>query len=138
MISSRGSVLPRFLEQHAAGEPLTVTDMSMTRFVLTIEQGVDFVLECLGRMQGGEVFVPRLKTVSVARIAKAVCGDSAEIDKDVMILGRRPGEKQHELLISQNEPELAAMNGLPFPYGSNTRFEDLLSVDEFRALAGLT
>jgi len=51
--------------------------------------------------------------------------------------GRRPGEKQHELLISANEPELAAANGLPYPYGSNTAPADRLDVVGFRELAGL-
>jgi UDP-N-acetylglucosamine 4,6-dehydratase len=133
VISSRGAVLPIFQAQHVAGLPLTVTDERMTRFVLTINQGVEFVLGCLGRMRGGEVFVPRLKTVTVGTIADAVTYGS----RRWLITGRRAGEKQHELLISANEPDLAARNNLPFPYGSNTDPADVLSVDEFRELAGL-
>jgi len=132
VISSRGAVLPVFQAQHAAGLPLTVTDPTMTRFVLTLDQGVDFVLECLRRMKGGEVFVPRLKTVDVATISNAVTNSLSRV-----IIGRRPGEKQHELLISANEPELAAANGLPYPYGSNTDPADRLDVAGFRELAGL-
>jgi len=131
VISSRGAVLPVFQAQHAAGLPLTVTDPTMTRFVLTLDQGVDFVLDCLGRMRGGEVFVPRLKTVTVATISYAVAPSSPRV-----VIGRRPGEKQHELLISANEPELAAANGLPYPYGSNTDLADRLDVVGFRELAG--
>ncbi len=138
VISSRGSVLPRFMAQYAAAEPLTVTDPNMTRFVITIDQAVAFVLDCLSRMRGGEVFVPRLKTVAVVTVAKAVIGGhNWRVGDEHRIVGRRLGEKQHELLISANEPELAAANGLPFPYGSNTDPEDRLSVDEFRQMAGL-
>jgi UDP-N-acetylglucosamine 4,6-dehydratase len=136
VISSRGAVLPIFQAQHAAGLPLTVTDPSMSRFVLTLNQGVSFVLNCIQRMRGGEVFVPRLKTVTVGTIAWAVMGTKIEDSASYIVVGRRPGEKQHELLISANEPELAARNNLPFPYGSDTDPDDRLSVDEFRELAG--
>ncbi len=132
VISSRGAVLPIFQAQYRAGLPLTVTDPNMTRFVLTLDQSVEFVLGCLSRMEGGEVFVPRLKTVTVATIADAV----NELQPR-LIVGRRAGEKQHELLISQNEPELAAANDLPFPYGSNTDPSDRLDVVRFRELAGI-
>jgi UDP-N-acetylglucosamine 4,6-dehydratase len=132
VISSRGAVLPVFQAKHAAGLPLTVTDPTMTRFVLTLNQGVSFVLGCLEKMRGGEVFVPRLKTVTVATIADSVNPAGSRV-----IVGRRPGEKHDELLISANEPELAARNDLPFPYGSDTDPADRLSVDEFRDLAGL-
>jgi len=137
VISSRGAVLPVFQAQHAAGLPLTVTDPTMTRFVLTLDQGVDFVLECLGRMKGGEVFVPRLKTVTVDTIVEAVIAPTHGFTPVPSVIGRRPGEKQHELLISANEPELAAANGLPYPYGSNTDPADRLDVLGFRELAGL-
>ncbi len=132
VISSRGAVLPIFQAQYRAGLPLTITDPNMTRFVLTLDQSVAFVLGCLARMNGGEVFVPRLKTVTVATIADAVNEFQPKI-----IVGRRAGEKQHELLVSANEPELAAANDLPFPYGSDTDPLDRLSVDEFRELAGI-
>ncbi len=135
VLTSRGSVLNRFLAQRAAGRPLTITDPTMTRFVLTLQQAVDFVGGCLHRMQGGEVFVPRLSTVDVETIAEAVWpwhGGRVEI-----VVGRRPGEKNNELLISQNEPELAAANKLPFPYGSDTDPDDRLSVEGFRAMVSM-
>ncbi len=132
VISSRGAVLPIFQAQYRAGLPLTITDPNMTRFVLTLDQSVEFVLGCLGRMEGGEVFVPRLKTVTVATIADAVNEFQPKV-----IVGRRAGEKQHELLVSANEPELAAANDLPFPYGSNSDPADRLGVEGFRELAGI-
>ncbi len=99
VVSSRGSVLPLWLAEHGRGEPLRVTDPAMTRFVLTLEHGVDIVADALRDMRGGEVFVPDLPAVDLYTLARAVGGRSYPIVET----GRRPGEKQHELLISENE-----------------------------------
>ncbi len=132
VLTSRGSVLNRFLAQHGAGEPLTVTDPTMTRFVLRLDQAIDWVFGCLEWMKGGEVFVPRLPSVTVRTIAEAV---SFPRKPEVELIGRRQGEKRHELLISSNEPLLAAENKLPCPFSSDTAVR--LSAREFRDLAGL-
>jgi UDP-N-acetylglucosamine 4,6-dehydratase len=144
VIGSRGSVLPRFQAQHAAGEPLSVTDPDMTRFVLTLEQGVRFVLESLAAMAGGEVFVPRLPAVTVRTIAEAAAWpDSPRL----VMSGLRPGEKRHETLVSAHEssrvigwpehftiwPERVSAEGFSFSSDAAER----LDVARFRELAGL-
>lgn len=97
VIGSRGSVVPTFIEQ-ALGNRLTITDTRMTRFWITLEQGVNFVLKCLSKMAGGEIFVPKTPSAKIVDIAKAVA-PKAKID----IIGIRPGEKIHEVLISSEE-----------------------------------
>ena len=97
VMGSRGSVVPLFERQRESGR-ISVTDARMTRFWLTLEQGVRFVLRSIGMMQGGEVFVPKIPSVRLMDLAAAVAPDS-EID----VVGIRPGEKLHEALISPDE-----------------------------------
>lgn len=97
VVGSRGSVVPVFLQQRESGR-LTITDEKMTRFWLTLEQGVRFVLSCLDLMQGGEVFVPKLPSTTIIDLAKAIAPE-AKLD----VVGIRPGEKLHEALISEDE-----------------------------------
>jgi len=97
VVGSRGSVVPVFLRQRKAGK-ITITDERMTRFWISLEQGVRFVIRCLEEMQGGEVFVPKIPSMKVIDLARAVAPD-AEIE----IIGIRPGEKLHEVLISEDE-----------------------------------
>jgi UDP-N-acetylglucosamine 4,6-dehydratase len=104
VVGSRGSVVPLFLNQKSTGT-VTVTDARMTRFWITLEQGVDFVMRCAEQMQGGEVFVPKLPSMRIVDLAKALAPDC-----DVTVTGIRPGEKLHELLISDDE----ARNTLEF------------------------
>jgi UDP-N-acetylglucosamine 4,6-dehydratase len=104
VVGSRGSVIPVF-KQQSAGGTLTVTDPRMTRFWITLEQGVDFVARCAEQMQGGEVFVPKLPSMRVVDLAHAVAPDC-----EVKFTGIRPGEKVHELLVSEDE----ARNTLEF------------------------
>jgi UDP-N-acetylglucosamine 4,6-dehydratase len=97
VIGSRGSVVPLFKQLCDAGK-LPITDPRMTRFWITIEQGVDFVLECLGTMQGGELFVPKIPSMRITDLAEAVApGCEHEV------VGIRPGEKLHEVLISEDD-----------------------------------
>lgn len=98
VIGSRGSVLPVWMEQARRGGPLTLTDRRMTRFWLSIEEGVDFVLRCLERMQGGEVFIPKMISASLVDMATAI-GPTCAIAET----GIRPGEKLHEQLVSVDE-----------------------------------
>lgn len=97
VLGSRGSVIPTFREQKATGK-ITITDDRMTRFWLTLEQGVRFVIRCTEAMQGGEVFVPKIPSMRIMDLAEAVA-PGCEIDN----IGIRPGEKLHEVLISKDE-----------------------------------
>ena len=97
VVGSRGSVVPIFLQQRNTGK-LTITDERMTRFWLTLEQGVRFVILCIEKMHGGEVFVPKIPSMKIVDLAKAIApGVSMEV------MGIRPGEKLHEVLISEDE-----------------------------------
>jgi UDP-N-acetylglucosamine 4,6-dehydratase/5-epimerase len=97
VVGSRGSVVPVFLKQRENGK-VTITDDRMTRFWISLEQGARFVIRCIEQMQGGEVFVPKIPSMRVIDLAKAVAPE-AEIE----IIGIRPGEKLHEVLISEDE-----------------------------------
>jgi len=97
VVGSRGSVVPLFLKQRASGK-ITITDERMTRFWLSLEQGVHFVINCIEQMEGGEVFVPKIPSTKVIDLARAIAPD-AEIE----IIGIRPGEKLHEDLLSVDE-----------------------------------
>jgi UDP-N-acetylglucosamine 4,6-dehydratase len=97
VVGSRGSVIPLFLKQRASGR-VTVTDPRMTRFWITLEQGAKFVTSCLQQMHGGEVFVPKIPSMSITDLAAALA-PGCEVDE----IGIRPGEKVHEVLISEDE-----------------------------------
>ena len=97
VVGSRGSVVPMFLRQRGNGR-VTVTDERMTRFWLSIDQGVRFTIQCLELMQGGEVFVPKIPSMRIVDVAAAVA-PGCEIE----FIGIRPGEKLHENLLSEDE-----------------------------------
>jgi len=97
VVGSRGSVIPVFLKQRKNGA-LTITDPRMTRFWLTLEQGVKFVIKCIGLMHGGEVFVPKIPSMKIVDLAKLIAPDA-----EIKITGIRPGEKLHEVLVSEDE-----------------------------------
>ena len=97
VVGSRGSVVPVFLRQRDSGK-LTITDARMTRFWLSLEQGVNFVINAIEKMYGGEVFVPKIPSTTIPDLAKAIAPD-AELE----VIGIRPGEKLHEVLISEDE-----------------------------------
>lgn len=97
VVGSRGSVIPLFVKQRPSGK-VTVTDPRMTRFWITLEQGVEFVIKCTELMHGGEVFVPRIPSMGIMDLAKAIAPNCI-----VELTGIRPGEKLHETLISRDE-----------------------------------
>lgn len=97
VVGSRGSVIPFFLKQRDKGE-LPITDPRMTRFWITLERGVEFVLQNLARMQGGEIFVPKLPSMNIMDLAEAIAPGCP-----TRTVGIRPGEKLHELLIPADE-----------------------------------
>ncbi|HEX4754481.1 MAG TPA: UDP-N-acetylglucosamine 4,6-dehydratase (inverting) [Candidatus Dormibacteraeota bacterium] len=97
VVGSRGSVLPLFTEQAASGE-LTVTDERMTRFWITLDQAVQFVADSVARMQGGELFIPKIPSMRVLDLAEAVAPGAR-----IRYTGIRPGEKLHEALLTPEE-----------------------------------
>ena len=106
VVGSRGSVVPFFQKIIEEGvERLPITDPRMTRFWITLQQGVDFVLKNFERMQGGEIFVPKIPSIRITDLAEAML-PGAEID----IVGIRPGEKLHEVMC----PEDDSMHTLEF------------------------
>ena len=102
VVGSRGSVIPLFAEQQRTNGTVTVTDKRMTRFWLTLEQGVGFVLKCLAQMEGGEIFVPKIPSMRIMDLVRVVAPDCK-----VVFTGIRPGEKIHEVLISEEEARQA-------------------------------
>jgi UDP-N-acetylglucosamine 4,6-dehydratase len=151
VVGSRGSVIPLFIEQRPTGV-ITVTDQRMTRFWITLQQGVDFVLQCLDVMEGGEIFVPKIPSMHIMELVEAIAPGC-----EVRYTGIRPGEKLHEVLVSEDESNGALehdtfylippqhpwwraskwTSGTPvapgFRFGSNTNTE-WLTVDQLRAL----
>lgn len=146
---SRGSVIPLFKRLHAEGRPLPITHPEMTRFWITIEDAVNFVIGCFEIMRGGEIFIPRMPSFRIVDLADAI--DS----RNTMIVGIRPGEKIHETLITPHDtpylqadssgpgfagftiqPEWASflkLNPMDFTYSSDTNTQ-WLSVDDLRGL----
>ena len=154
---SRGSVVPFFLGLRSTGV-LPITDVRMSRFWITLEQGVEFALQSLNRMHGGEVFVPKIPSMRITDLANAIAPEC-----EIKVVGIRPGEKLHEIMISEDDARLtvehddyyailpathpwdaheymAENGGRPCPEGfcycsdKNTHW---LSVDELRTMAGI-
>lgn len=99
VVGSRGSVIPLFLGQRKNGQ-LSITDPRMTRFWITLEQGVRFVVKCIKQMHGGEIFVPKIPSMTILNLAKAIAPNAI-----LEYIGIRPGEKLHEVLISEDEAQ---------------------------------
>jgi UDP-N-acetylglucosamine 4,6-dehydratase/5-epimerase len=97
VLNSRGSVVPLFLKQQK-DKLFTITDENMTRFTLTIEQAIIFVLNSASLMIGGEIFVPKLPSYNIKQLANCI-----DKDCEIKIIGKRPGEKLHEAMVSTTE-----------------------------------
>jgi len=97
VMGSRGSVIPFFLKMRETGV-LPITDPRMTRFWLTLEQGVDFVLDSIQRMRGGEIFVPKIPSMNILDLARAISPDCP-----TKTVGIRPGEKLHEVMVPEDD-----------------------------------
>lgn len=97
VLGSRGSVIPLF-QQLRNTRKLPITDPRMTRFWITLDQGVEFVLNFLGRMSGGEIFVPKIPSMKLIDLARVICPEC-----DMEIVGRHPGEKLHELMVGEDD-----------------------------------
>jgi len=149
VVGSRGSVIPIFRQQAATGR-VTITDERMTRFWITLDQAVQFVLSCLPLVTGGETFVPKIPSMRIVDVAATLAPDAERV-----ITGIRPGEKLHEVLLTEDEsrhsydigdryvilparlepdkpPGQALPDGFRYTSDSNDRW---LTPDELRAIA---
>lgn len=101
VVGSRGSVIPLFRKQRESGT-ITITDERMTRFWITLEQGVKFVISSIEKMYGGEVFIPKIPSMNIMDLAKLMAPEC-----NINMIGIRPGEKLHESMISADEARQA-------------------------------
>ena len=158
VLGSRGSVVPLFRQLTTDGaDSIPITDPRMTRFWITLEQGVSFVLSALGTMRGGEIFVPKIPSMKVVDVARSMAPDLPH-----RVVGIRPGEKLHEVMITEDDARatldladryvicpltsewsnshLIELGGKPveegFRYASDSN-DEWLDKDAFLALAGL-
>lgn len=134
VLGSRGSVVPFFKRIIAEGvTELPITDPRMTRFWITLQQGVDFVLSCLGLMQGGEIFVPKIPSMKVTQLAETMAPGIT-----LKTIGIRPGEKLHEDMITEADARTVLelpdryiiRHGFHVPTGYHP--EETSVLDEFR------
>jgi len=149
VLASRGSVIPLFREQIRSGGPVTITTPEMTRFLLGLDQAVDVIFMALAQARRGETYVPRIPSARIIDVAKVMIGDHPI---EIVITGIRPGEKIHEILISEEEvqrtmvlenyysispilPELRSyeIKGTPLDHEYSS-VDNLMSKDELRAL----
>jgi UDP-N-acetylglucosamine 4,6-dehydratase/5-epimerase len=155
VVGSRGSVVPLFRRLAAEGKSLPITDKRMTRFWITLDQAVQFVMDSFDQMQGGELFVPRIPSMRILDLVEAVAPDATTHE-----IGIRPGEKLHEEMIAPDDsrrtlrakdrfivqPTIATWGYQPpvgcepvpdgFAYQSDTN-DEWLSVEQLRAMLGL-
>jgi UDP-glucose 4-epimerase len=108
VLASRGSVIPLFHEQIRAGGPVTITTEDMTRFLLSLEQAVDVILAALSHALPGETYIPQVPASRVTDVAQALIGAR---DVPIKITGIRPGEKIHEILVSEEEAHRTIARG---------------------------
>ena len=108
VLASRGSVIPLFRKQIHDGGPVTVTSPDMTRFFMSLDQGVETIVAALRGAKRGEIFVPKAKSASIKNIAKALIGNQPI---EIKFIGVRPGERMHEPLISDSEAQHTTRRG---------------------------
>jgi FlaA1/EpsC-like NDP-sugar epimerase len=150
VLASRGSVIPVFCEQIEHGGPVTVTTPEMTRFLMSLDEAVDTVFAVLRAGNAGETYVPRVPTARVVDVARALIGERSI---DIEYIGIRPGEKVHEVLVSEEEaprthardgylailpilPELrpARIDGVPFEGREYSSADGLVDAQAVRSL----
>lgn len=103
VMASRGSVIPLFVEQLQNGQPITITDPSMTRFMMTLDDAVDLVLYAFEHGQNGDIFVQKAPAATIDTLARAVCQVMGKDDHEIQLIGTRHGEKLYETLLSREE-----------------------------------
>lgn len=155
VVGSRGSVLPLFKKIAAEGKQLPITDINMTRFWITMDQAIDLVMYAHNGMCGREIFIPKIPSIKIVDLAKAINENAGHINEYCKVTGIRPGEKIHECLLTEDESRNAIVMGkttgncfiinptievpigdiLPegFRYTSDTNTE-WLSVEQLRAM----
>jgi FlaA1/EpsC-like NDP-sugar epimerase len=148
VLASRGSAIPLFHEQIRKGGPITITDERMTRFLLSLDHAVNIVFAALASARPGQTFVPRAPAARMVDVAKALIGDR---EIETKLIGVRPGEKIHEILVSEDEahrtwrngehlvidpilPELATTPAGPTLTTEYSSGDDVLALDEVAAL----
>lgn len=102
VMASRGSVIPRFVNQILSGQPLTITDPKMTRFMMSIEEAVDLVLFAFTHGSGGDIFVRKAPAADIETVAVAIC-EIFNVPQNFQIIGSRHGEKRFETLLTREE-----------------------------------
>ena len=117
VVGSRGSIVPLFLKQRQQGK-ITITDPNMTRFILTLDQGIDLVETAIQTMVGGEIYVKKIPSMKLTDIAETLAPDA-----EVKVVGIRPGEKLHEQMISVEES--------PFTYFYNDHYRILPQIHDW-------
>ena len=103
VMASRGSVIPLFVNQIAAGQPITITDPEMTRFMMTLDDAVDLVLYAFEHGNSGDIFVQKAPAATMETLARALTALLGKPDHPISIIGTRHGEKKHETLLSREE-----------------------------------
>jgi UDP-glucose 4-epimerase len=103
VMASRGSVIPLFVEQLSAGRPLTITDPSMTRFMMTLDDAVDLVLYAFEHGTNGDIFVQKAPAATIEVLARALMDLAGKPDHELRVIGTRHGEKLYEVLLSREE-----------------------------------
>ena len=103
VIASRGSIVPLFVEQIKNGGPVTITLAEMTRFLLSLNRAVDTVFAAVGEGERGETYVPQVAAAKVTDVARALMPEGKEEDIEMVFTGIRPGEKVHEIMVSEEE-----------------------------------
>ena len=137
VVGSRGSVVPFFQKIKDTGT-LPITDERMTRFWITLEQGVQFVLDGLVNMTGGEIFVPKIPSMNVVDLAKAIAPEC-----EIKIVGIRPGEKLHEAMITEDDArrtvefESYYVIQPEFPWWSEEKYQGKTLPDGFKYTSDL-
>lgn len=114
VMASRGSVIPLFVDQMRAGQPLTVTDPAMTRFMMTLDDAVDLVLYAFQHGSNGDIFVQKAPAATIAVLADAIRDIAGRPGHEVRVIGTRHGEKLYEVLLSREEMAGAEDRGLYF------------------------
>ncbi len=148
VLASRGSVVPLFLDQIAAGGPVTITTADMTRFLLTLEDAVDTIFAAVRSAEAGETYIPQCPSAKMTDLAAFLIGDR---NIEMVVTGIRPGEKIHEILLCEEEatrtvfghegyfalrpmlPELAAPVESPALVGDYSSADALMSHDDLAA-----
>lgn len=124
VLNSRGSVIPVFRSQLEMGRPLTVTDPAMTRFMMSLEKAVELILMSGSRAIGGDIYILKMSSIRLIDLAEVMVEDFGQSfkvgEEKIKILGKRPGEKMHEHLMTQDEATHAVDEGDVFIVNSGS------------------